>query len=363
MFGSSDTPTDVDFDDFERTAPEPKTIEKPAADAPAPAVTSADIPAELLDAIASVVNAQLPPMVAQCINPEAQREFLAEQLGQPLADFAETLRVKAVSELTGDRSKMQAELEELRAQRKEVSGKREEQKAALLSEQRQRRALSDRNRDLEAKIEELASEIEQHKLTIASLMNKMRVAEVTDGDAAALREDLAALREQIKAQNDELTAKNQEISAKNQEISAKDEEISAKNQELSAKDEELSAKNKELSAKSEEISAQSEEISSLNDKIAELETAAAIADSLSKRREAEGEPQPEKPKRRRSTRRPKARAYDPENDASADIDSIDWLLPGGVPAGHTPQPSDPEFGYQPPKHAPTPDSDLQLTLF
>lgn len=321
MFGSSDTPTDVDFDDFERTAPEPKTIEKPAADAPAPAVTSADIPAELLDAIASVVNAQLPPMVAQCINPEAQREFLAEQLGQPLADFAETLRVKAVSELTGDRSKMQAELEELRAQRKEVSGKREEQKAALLSEQRQRRALSDRNRDLEAKIEELASEIEQHKLTIASLMNKMRVAEVTDGDAAALREDLAALREQIKAQNDELTAKNQEISA------------------------------------------QSEEISSLNDKIAELETAAAIADSLSKRREAEGDPQPEKPKRRRSTRRPKARAYDPENDASADIDSIDWLLPGGVPAGHTPQPSDPEFGYQPPKHAPTPDSDLQLTLF
>lgn len=356
MFGSSDTPTDVDFDDFERTAPEPKTIEKPAADAPAPAVTSADIPTELLDAIASVVNAQLPPMVAQCINPEAQREFLAEQLGQPLADFAETLRVKAVSELTGDRSKMQAELEELRAQRKEVSGKREEQKAALLSEQRQRRALSDRNRDLEAKIEELASEIEQHKLTIASLMNKMRVAEVTDGDAAALREDLAALREQLKAQNDELTAKNQEISAK-------DEEISAKNQELSAKDEELSAKNKELSAKSEEISAQSEEISSLNDKIAELETAAAIADSLSKRREAEGEPQPEKPKRRRSTRRPKARAYDPENDASADIDSIDWLLPGGVPAGHTPQPSDPEFGYQPPKHAPTPDSDLQLTLF
>ena len=295
-------------------------------------------------------------MVAQCINPEAQREFLAKQLGQPLADFAETLRVKAVSELTGDRSKMQAELEELRAQRKEVSGKREEQKAALLSEQRQRRALSDRNRDLEAKIEELASEIEQHKLTIASLMNKMRVAEVTDGDAAALREDLAALREQLKAQNDELTAKNQEISAK-------DEEISAKNQELSAKDEELSAKNKELSAKSEEISAQSEEISSLNDKIAELETAAAIADSLSKRREAEGEPQPEKPKRRRSTRRPKARAYDPENDASADIDSIDWLLPGGVPAGHTPQPSDPEFGYQPPKHAPTPDSDLQLTLF
>ncbi|MDE7335227.1 MAG: hypothetical protein K2N10_02795, partial [Muribaculaceae bacterium] len=170
----------------------------------------------------------------------------------------------------------------------------------------QRRALSDRNRDLEAKIDELDSQIEQLKLTIASLMNKMRVAEVTDGDAAALREDLAAL--------------NAELSAKN------------------------------------------EEIASLNEKIQELETAAAVAASLEQRREAQGE-QPEKPKRRRGPRRPKTQAYDPENDASADLDSVDWLLPGGAPAGHTPHVADPDFGYQPPKHTPAPDSDAQLTLF
>lgn len=305
VFGASDVDSDVDFDDLDRPTPS-----EPAAEAPSPrpaaAVAAGDIPAELLDAIASVINGQLPPMVAQCINPEAQRAYLAEQLGEPLAEFAETLKRKAVSELTGDRAKMQAELDELRARRKEVTDKREEQKAALLSEQRQRRALSDRNRDLEAKIDELDSQIEQHKLTIASLMNKMRVAEVTDGDAAALREDLATL--------------NAELSAKNAEIA------------------------------------------SLNEKIQELETAAAVAASLQQRLEAQGEQQ-EKPKRRRGSRRPKAQDYDPENDASADLDSVDWLLPGGVPAGHTPHVADPDFGYQPPKHTPAPDSDAQLTLF
>lgn len=309
MFGASDVESEVDFDDLDRPAsPEPAPASAPADGPAAPStVAVGDIPAELLDAIASVINGQLPPMVAQCINPEAQRAYLAQQLGQPLADFAESLKAKVTSELTGDRAKMQAELEDLRARRKEVTDKREEQKAALLSEQRQRRALSDRNRDLEAKIDELDSQIEQHKLTIASLMNKMRVAEVTDGDTAALREDLVAL-------NDTLSAKNEEIAA-------------------------------------------------LNAKIQELETAAAVAASLEQRREAEGEQPSDKPKRRRGSRRPKASAYDPENDTSADIDSIDWLLPGGVPAGHTPHVADPDFGYQPPKHSPVPDSDAQLTLF
>ncbi len=311
VFGGNDVDSEVDFDDLDRPTPSEPAAEAPSA--PAAAVAAADIPAELLDAIASVINGQLPPMVAQCINPEAQRAYLAAQLGEPLAQFAESLKAKAVSELTGDRAKMQAELEDLRARRKEVTDKREEQKAALLSEQRQRRALSDRNRDLEAKIDELDSQIEQHKLTIASLMNKMRVAEVTDGDAAALRQDLAAV--------------NAELSAKNDEIAA------------------------------------------LTTRIQQLETEAAVAASLEQRREAQGEPdeQPaaaaDKPKRRRGPRRPKAPAYDPENDASADLDSVDWLLPGGVPAGHQPHVADPDFGYQPPKHTPAPDSDAQLTLF
>lgn len=313
MFGGSDDSVE-EFDDIDRPA-----VSAPAPEKPETAVCDTDIPEELLDAVLGVINAQLPAIAAECIDRVAQRRYLAGLLGQPLSEYAETARLKAVSELTGDRAKMQSELETLRSQRKEVAEKREEQKAALLSEQRQRRALSDRNRDLEAKIDQLDSEIEQHKLTISSLMNKMRVAEVTEGDNSAFRERIDELEKQL---------------------AQKDEAIAAKDAELA----------------------------SLSEKIAGLESSAAVDAALEQRREAAGDSgndcvaaQPRK--RRGRTRKQTPAAYDPENDASAEIDSVDWLLPGGVPAGHTPHVSDPDFGYQPPRQAPEPDSDAQLTLF
>lgn len=326
LFGADDETTDVEFDDIDRT-PAPAPQPAPAAAATAPGADGDEMPVELLDAILGVVNAQLPPVAAQCIDRDAQRRFMAAALGEPLVAWAETMKRKAVSDLTGDRAKIQAELDELRSERKEFGARRDEQKAALLSEQRQRRALSDRNRDLESKIEELAGEIEQHKLTIASLMNKMRVAEVAESDSAALRDDIAKLRA--------------DLAAKTEVVAAKDEEITA-----------------------------------LTERIAEMESGAALDAALESRRRAteadadEATPSAETPAAASSNRRRRGRprkqqpaAYNPADDASADIDSVDWLLPGGVPAGHQPPASDPDFGYQPPKHVPAPDSDAQLTLF
>lgn len=322
IFGTNDPDDDVEFDEIDRQEPAADATALPQAAATPQAAEAGELPVELLDAILGVINSQLPPVAAQCIDRDAQRRYMASVLGKPLADFAEALRRKAVSELTGDRAKMQAELEELRAERKEVSGKREEQKAALLSEQRQRRALSDRNRDLEAKIDELDSQIEQHKLTISSLMNKLRVAEVNEGDTAALRKDLDELRAALKERDAALADKERELTA-------------------------------------------------LGEKVAAYEASAALDAALEQRREAAGDepapvpqagPVPKKRRGRRSRQASKP-AYDPDNDASADIDSVDWLLPGGVPASHTPIAADPDFGYQPPKHTPAPDSDAQLTLF
>ncbi|MCM1309491.1 MAG: hypothetical protein NC301_00510 [Bacteroides sp.] len=304
----------VEFDDIDRPSTNNTTT---TGKQPATAAESADLPEELLDAILAVINSQLPPIVAECIDRDAQRRRLAGLLGQPLSDFAESARRKAVSELTGDRAKMQSELDSLRAERKEVAGKREEQKAALLSEQRQRRALSDRNRDLEAKIDQLDSEIEQYKLTISSLMNKMRVAEVTEGDSSALHSEIEKLNEEIKSLKETIGAKEAEITSQ-------------------------------------------------AEKIAEFESRSAVDAALEQRRESTGEADGETatpPKKRRSRQRKQTAVYDPNNDASADIDSVDWLLPGGVPAGHVSHVADPDFGYQPPKQAPEPDPDAQLTLF
>lgn len=314
MFGAGEDDNEVEFEDIDRPALETSETTPPKVITQS---SDTELPVELLDAILAVINSQLPPIAAECVNPDAQRRYLSGLLGQPLLDYAESVRRKAIGELTGDRAKMQSELEELRAERKEVSSKREEQKAALLSEQRQRRALNDRNRDLEAKIDQLDSEIEQHKLTISSLMNKMRVAEVTEGDAATLREDLEQLRAQLKERDEKLAEKEREIAE-------------------------------------------------LSEKVANYESASAVDAVLEQRREATGEEKTDnsKPaKKRRGRPRRSSTAYDPENDASAELDSVDWLLPGGVPANHTPHVADPDFGYQPPKQAPEPDSDAQLTLF
>lgn len=322
MFGGSDSDVDEEFDDLDHSAATTVASDQSAHGGPSAAsaeIAPGEMPAELLDAILGIINAELPPIASKCIDREAQRRYLASALGAPLTQFAEALKRKAVSELTGDRKKMQTELEELRADKKEFSSKREEQKAALLSEQRQRRALNDRNRDLESKIAELDSEIEQHKLTISSLMNKMRVAEVAEGDSEALREEISRLKEQIAEKDSALQAKEQENTA-------------------------------------------------MAEKIAEFESAAALDAALEQRREAAGEAPAEAPApaatRKRRGRPRKQQAYSPgADDTSAEIDSVDWLLPGGVPAGHVPHTSDPDFGYQPPKHAPAPDSDAQLTLF
>lgn len=283
IFGAEES--DADFDDFDR----PMEQSQPA---PQQAIPDGNLPIELLDAILDIINAQLPPIAAQCVDRAAQRRYLSAALGRPLAALAETLKSKATGELTGDRKKMQAELGTLRAEQKEFNAKREEQKAALLSEQRQRRALADRNRDLEAKIDELDSEIEQHKLTIASMTNKLRVAEVTDGDNSAFREEIDTLQKQL-AEKDDAIAKLQDA----------------------------------------------------------LEAAKAAPT------------EPAEVRKPRKQRKPRQQYVPAGDDTAAGLDSLDWLLPGGAPAGHVGHTSDPEFGYQPPKQVPAPDSDAQLTLF
>lgn len=322
IFGSDETDETEEFDDFERTSSQNEPQPSPTETTEVTEAGPSELPCELLDAILGVINAQLPPVASQCLDRDAQRRYLASILGQPLVAFEEVLRKKALNELTGDRKKMQQELEELRAERKDLNAKRDEQKAALLSEQRQRRALSDRNRDLENKISELDSEIEQHKLTISAMMNKMRVAEVSEEDSQVMREEMSQLRQELASLREQLTLKNDAIADKDKEITA------------------------------------------LAEKVAEYESAAALDTALNRRREAVGEEEPApQPRKQRGRRKKSSAVYNPEEDSTAGIDSIDWLLPGGVPANHVPHVADPDFGYQPPKHAPEPDSDAQLTLF
>lgn len=310
-------PEYTEFDDIEK-APE---IQETSESAPDTRSVPADLE-DFLDALCGIINSGLSPMVIAAIDPAKQRQKVYDALGPALDKLSDSIRDESLKTLTGDRQKMQSELEELRNEQKDFNEKRNEQKANLLSEQRQRRALQERNRDLEQKIAELDSEIEQHKLSISSLMNKIRVSEVNEGEIEALK---ASYEARINA----LTAK---------------------------------------------LEAQESENVELASKIADLEAPQALAEALEQRKELvspdeSAEPKVEEtPKKKRRGRKPRQVIDDgPEPEPSEDlanIEIVDWLLPGGVPAGHQSAPaSDPDFGYQPPKHTPAPDPDAQLTLF
>ena len=225
-------------------------------------------------------------------------------------------------------AKLQIELDSLRSERKQLEAKRDEQKSQLLSEQRQRRALNDRVKDLEAQISAFEAERDQYQLEIKSMINKMRVAGVRESDDAELQNRIK-----------ELTDKNAGLT-----------------RILEEKD---------------------SEIADLSSRLNEAQSAQALENALSARSEMTGEnadtaeeqsvSESDEPKQKRRRGRPKkdtSAARQSRQDSSDGLDDIDWLLPGGAPASAAHHPSsDPDFGYQPPQRPSFPDSDAQLTLF
>lgn len=309
-FGIDGADSGEEFQDIADAAPRHQAAAMTSA-------ASGDVPAELVDALLSVINSQLPEGLAACIDTEAQRRWLVERLGSVLQTYGEQLNSFKSSETT----------------------KREEQKAALLSEQRQRRALTERNRDLEARIDELDSEIEQHKLTISSLTNKLRLAQL--GTPAT--DDGGREAEKLKSRISELCG------------------------QVAERDARLMDAERQLADERDRNAQLEKEVTSLSSRVDDFESIAAAQKALESRGAAADDAttpsEPAPPKRRRGRPRKKSVPAPVADDSSIDLEEIDWLLPGGVPAGHVGHVSDPQFGYQPPKQAPEPDSDAQLTLF
>lgn len=168
---------------------------------------------QLLDAILAVVNNDLPAIVSGSVDIDKERQLLAQRIGSPLQTLEQAMAERLSQKTQADRRKLEDEISKMRSNAREIEGRRDEQKASLMSEQRQRRALQDRNRDLEAQIAELNSEIDQHRLTISALTNKLRVAEVDhpadDTPPADLQRQLEASRaetEQLRQELEQLKA-------------------------------------------------------------------------------------------------------------------------------------------------------------
>ncbi len=241
---------------------------------------SQKIRTEIFEGVVELFNKSLPDFLKSSLDVEAQRKYIYDSLDQSLKDYIVKMGTSARRQYelkwSKERVQMQNELATLKAQAKEIEESKAEWKRQQLSADRQKRALSDRLHDLENQVASLEAEKEQYDLENKSLINKLKVSGVKEGELEDMRQEVARLQSELlkarTSQGDEATT---EI------ITQKDEQI----KELQDKIADLNAIENSKSAEAEqELNAQIEaliaENTKLNEAIDQLKAKEEIADAM-----------------------------------------------------------------------------------
>lgn len=368
------------------------------------------LPADMLDAVVRLFNSTQPDFVRNCLDTDAQKNYLFEALDRDIKDRLEAAVRRAhemgLKQWEDERKSIADEVVELKRQKQELEQRREESKSARLSAERQKRALSERVHDLETQVMSLESEKEQYMLENRSMLNKLRVAGVTgvlpggqpNADAAAeeldrLQSENETLRSEhaaLTAEKDSLTAeKNALVTEKNAleaEIERIKEQLSASGsmqQQIDDLESQLASERERHESTKSLLADEQTRNNRLTSELESLRAAmnaavrndagvdeepeesrfnAELTDDVISRKPEDIQPVEKKPRKRRA-RNEKKKA--PARISAIDelMDSTDWLLPS-VPDATKEPPKEDDFGYQaPPRKAPEPVDDRQLSLF
>lgn len=187
---------------------------------------------ELFDGVLKVFNEALPEFMQRSIDTDAQRKQLVDMLDDTLKDrigqLAAETRKTEMERLADERSRVADEMKQLKQLNQTLDERQRETTAAKLSAERQKRALTERVRDLENQISKLEAENEQLTLEVKSMSNRMRAASVTGSGDASLKEEIKALEEQLQQkqkQCDEITEHDKMVSAMVNSLQAKAAEL------------------------------------------------------------------------------------------------------------------------------------------
>ena len=223
---NSPSKTDVDIKNTDE-----EEIISPVAD---------NVPVEkIFEHVVQVFNKSLPEFLATSVNPEQQKKYLFETLDNSIKEYlagvSETVAENTRRQWKDERNKIQQKLADLSEKERKSEEKITEAKNLQLSAERQKRAFAERVHDLENQIAKLEADREQLQLENRSLINKVKVNSVQEGDYAAMREEIAELKSQL-----EIAKKTAEVN-ENVPVQTNDEELQKEIENLKAKVEELSA--------------------------------------------------------------------------------------------------------------------------
>lgn len=204
----SDPDTDDDADVPAESQSTAGTETAPAAgqegEEPVPSVDPA-VKARIFDGAVAIFNEALPSFLRDSVDPEAQSRKLAEAIDKGVDDYLDSLLAAASryaeARLKGAAESARRDAEKLRADMQLIEQQRTALREQQLSADRRRRALSDRVSDLEQQLATAEAEREQYELENRSLLNKLRVADVTGGAVAEAAEPAATDTAAIDAAN------------------------------------------------------------------------------------------------------------------------------------------------------------------
>lgn len=391
-FGSADDPVE-DTPSSEGT-PAPCAEGSREVSAASSVSSPGEFPLEFFDSVLEVFNNAQPDFIRECIDRNAQRRYLLDQLGQSFADYLASERARLEESVGGD---MATECRELRSrladaeERVRLCGEKvEEAEQHRLSAERQKRALSEKLHDMEHRVGELETEKEQLNLDKRRLAEQLKTAEaaaetappVESDESASLRTRLsqanfinAQLKEEVErlkkestdtaelyksrmAMSDKMLSDLRNTNNRSaHELKQLHEETDNLRRRLEESERERTRLEEKVAADATAITDAAEREVALN---ASLEEARREVEELkSAAREGAGmEEIPAKPRRKRKPR-PKISAIDET------IDSTEWLVAAPPQTkGKDPAPApDPDFGYQEPSRKTPPANDAQMLLF
>lgn len=193
---------------------------------PVPTAEREELPVEeIFRAVVAVVNESLPSFLKDSVDPERQQKILYnavdEGVRRHIERVTESARRSCGKEWEAERAKFAAELNAMRGKLHEQEEGASEKERRLLSAERQRRAVNERVHDLENQIARLEAEKEQFELENRSLVNKMRVMNVTGDAPADTSADLSARIEEYEQQMASLKSTVDALAAERDSLAAR----------------------------------------------------------------------------------------------------------------------------------------------
>lgn len=257
----------------------------------------------IFERVVAVFNTALPDFLSRSVDPAKQRQCLYDALDESMREYLESLRQSAdenaKASWQAEHERLVAEADALKKKAADLEGAKSRVKDKQLSAERQRRALSERVRDLEEQVLKLEAEKEQYEIENKCMLNKAKASAVLEAEIEDLRSRMehpaseTPNSEAIESAN----AKIGDLESRNSQLESKIEALEKENNELKDKAESLAqgAKMKnemgdamlnELQAKAAEANASAAEVKrQLDESLSALDTANARIEDAKKQAE------------------------------------------------------------------------------